>query len=210
MPKRVISFVPMILSVPLIPALFFVVVVLTFVATIVAFTYGSARADSACIEQPTQPAAEGTRWYLRYDRAKGRKCWFLGIATTNARDVTTPARDVTTPQGQTSAAAAPTLASRLAELFGGLAGSSANVAPQGNAAPSNLTTAPRKTQGNSPNAARPNNSVRTDQRDIVEGHVEKRAPPVLTQPERNALFEEFLRWHESQQNINRPNPSPLP
>jgi hypothetical protein len=203
MPKRVVSFVSMILSAPLIPALFFVVVVLTFVATIVAFTYGSARADSACIEQPTQPAAEGARWYLRYDRAKGRKCWFLGIATTNARDVTTP-------QGQTSAAAAPTLASRLAELFGGLAGSSANVAPQGNAGPNNLTTAPRKTQGNSPNTAKPNNSVRTDQRDIVEGHVEKRAPPVLTQPERNALFEEFLRWHESQQNINRPNPSPLP
>jgi hypothetical protein len=203
MPKRVISFVSMTLPVPLIPGPFFVVVGLAFVATIVAFTYGSARADNACIEQPTQPAAEGTRWYLRYDRAKGRKCWFLGIATTNARDVTTP-------QGQTSAAAAPTLASRLAELFGGLAGSSANVAPQGNAAPSNLTTAPRKTQGNSPNAAKPNNSVRTDQRDIVEGHVEKRAPPVLTQPERNALFEEFLRWHESQQNINRPNPSPLP
>jgi hypothetical protein len=203
MPKRVVSFVPMILSVPLIPALFFVVVVLTFVATIVAFTYGSARADSACIEPPTQPVAEGARWYLRYDRTKGRKCWFLGIATTNARDATTP-------QGQTSAAAAPTLSSRLAELFGGLAGSSANLAPQGNAAPNNLTTAPRRTQGHSPNAARPNNSVRTDQRDIFEGHAEKRAPPMLTRPERNALFEEFLRWHESQQNINRPNPSPLP
>jgi hypothetical protein len=189
----------MILSVPLIPALFFVIVVLAFVATIVAFTYGSARADSACIEQPSQPAAEGTRWYLRYDRAKGRKCWFLGIATTNVRDVTTP-------QGQTSAAAAPTLSSRLGELFGGLAGSSANVTPQGNAAQSILPSAPRKIQGNSPNAAKPNNSVRTDQRDIVEGHAEKRAARVLTQPERNALFEEFLRWHESQQNINRPNP----
>src|ERR1700730_17936197 len=201
MPKRVVSFVPMILSVPLIPAPFFVVVVLTFVTTIVAFTYGSARADSACIEQPSQPAAEGARWYLRYDRAKGRKCWFLGIATTNVRDATTP-------QGQTSAATAPTLSSRLAELFGGLTGSSANVAPQGNAAQSNLTSAPRKTQGNSRNAAKTDGSVRADQRDIVEGHAGKRAPPALTQPERNALFEEFLRWHESQQNINRPNPSP--
>jgi hypothetical protein len=203
MPKRVISFVPMTLSVPPIPAVFFVVVVLAFVATIVALTYGSARADNACIEQPSQPAAEGTRWHLRYDRAKGRKCWFLGIATTNVRDVTTS-------QGQASAAAAPTLSSRLAELFGGLARSSANVAPQGNAAQSNLTSAPRKTQGNPPNAAKPNNSVRTDQRDIVEGHAEKRATRVLTQPERDALFEEFLRWHESQQDLNRSNPSPLP
>ena len=201
MPKRVNSFVPMILAVPLIPTLFFIVVVLAFVATTVVFTYGSARADSACIEQPSQPAAEGARWYLRYDRAKGRKCWFLQDATTNVRDVATP-------QGQTSAAAAPTLSSRLAELFGGLTASSANVAPQGNAAQSILPSAPRNTQGNSPNAAKPNNSVRTDQRNIIEGHAEKRAPPVLTQPERNALFEEFLRWHESQQNINRPNPSP--
>jgi hypothetical protein len=203
MPKRVNSFVPMILAVPLIPTLFFIVVVLAFVATTVVFTYGSARADSACIEQPSQPAAEGARWYLRYDRAKGRKCWFLQDATTNVRDVATP-------QGQTSAAAAPTLSSRLAELFGGLTGSSANVAPQGNAAQSILPSAPRKTQGNSPSAAKPNNSVRADQRDIVEGRAGKRAPPALTQPERNALFEEFLRWHESQQNINRPNPSPLP
>jgi hypothetical protein len=203
MPKRVNSFVPMILSVsvPLIPALFFVVVVFAFVATIAA--PGSARADSACITQPSQPTAEGSRWYLRYDRAKGRKCWFLGIATTNVRDVTTP-------QGQTSAAAAPTLSSRLAELFGGLAGSSTNVAPQANAAQSNLTSAPRKTSGNSPNSAKPDKSARADQRDIVVGHAGKRAPPALTQPERNALFEEFLRWHESQQNINRSNPSPLP
>src|SRR6202030_4286091 len=116
MPKRVNSFVPMILAVPLIPTLFFIVVVLAFVATTVVFTYGSARADSACIEQPSQPAAEGARWYLRYDRAKGRKCWFLQDATTNVRDVATP-------QGQTSAAAAPTLSSRLAEVVGGLAGS---------------------------------------------------------------------------------------
>jgi hypothetical protein len=193
----------MILSVPLIPALFFVVVVLTFVATIVAFTYGSARADSACIEQPTQPAAQGARWYLRYDRTKGRKCWFLGIATASVRDATTP-------QGQTSAATAPTLSSRLAELFSGLAGSSANVAPQGNAAQSIPPSAPRKTQGNSRNAAKPDGSVRVDQRDIVEGRAGKRTPPALTQPERNALFEEFLRWHESQQNTNRPNPWPLP
>jgi hypothetical protein len=189
----------MILAVPLIPTLFFIVVVLAFVATTVVFTYGSARADSACIEQPSQPAAEGARWYLRYDRAKGRKCWFLQDATTNVRDVATP-------QGQTSAAAAPTLSSRLAELFGGLTGSSANVAPQGNAAQSILPSAPRKTQGNSPSAAKPNNSVRADQRDIIEGRTGKRAPPALTQPERNALFEEFLRWHESQQNTNRPNP----
>jgi hypothetical protein len=204
MPKRVNSFVPLILSVsvPLIPAVFFIVVALAFVATIAVFTYGSARADSACIAQPSQPAAEGSRWYLRYDSTKGRRCWFLG-ASTNAHEVATP-------QGQTSAPAAPTLSSRLAEFFGGLARSSTDVAPQANAAQSNLTSAPRKTPGNSPNAAKPDKSARADQRDIVEGHAGKRAPPALTQPERNALFEEFLRWHESQQNLNRSNPSPLP
>src|ERR1700730_384662 len=107
MPKRVNSFVPMILAVPLIPTLYFIVVVLAFVATTVVFTYGSARADSACIEAPSPPAAEGARWYLPSAPEKGRTCWFL-------RDSTTNVRAVATPQGQTNAAAAPTLSSRLA------------------------------------------------------------------------------------------------
>src|SRR5215831_11476976 len=193
MPKRVKAFV---LAVP---AGFFVPVAFAFVATIVASVYSPTRAESTCIEQRNQPAPEGARWNFRYDRAKGRKCWFLEDAPANVRDASTPQVQASTDQ--------PTLSSRLSSLFGSLTGSSASVAPQGNAPQSNATNAPRRTQGNSTNAARTESGVRTDQRDIAEGHAGKRALPALTQADRIALFEEFLQW-QSQQNINRLTPPP--
>jgi hypothetical protein len=201
MPKRVNSFIPTILSGRPIPAVLLVVAALILVATIVAPTRDSARADSTCLERPGQPAPEGARWYLRYDRAKARKCWFLGRATTSAYDVTAP-------QVQARASATPTLSSRLASLFGELTGSSANSAPQGNAPQSNSARAPRKPRGNSANATKTENSVRAEQRDTVEGHAGKHASQALTNAKTNALFQEFLRWREGQQNINRSNQQP--
>ena len=199
MPKRVNAFV---LAVP---AVFFVLVAFVFVATIVASIYSPTLAESTCIEQRNQPAPEGARWNFRYDRAKGRKCWFLEDAPANVRDASTPQVQASTDP--------PTLASQLSSLFGSLTGSSASVAPQGNAPQSNApqssaTIAPRRTQGNSTNAARTESGVRTDQRDIAEGHAGKRALPALTQADRIALFEEFLQWQESRQNINRLTPPP--
>jgi len=194
MPKRVNAFV---LAVP---AVFFVLVAFVFVATIVASIYSPTRAESTCIEQRNQPAPEGARWNFRYDRAKGRKCWFLEDAPANVRDATTPQVQASTDP--------PSLSSRLSSLFGSLTGSSASVAPQGNTPQSNATIAPRRTQGNSANAARTESGVRADQRDITEGHAGKRAPPALTQADRIALFEEFLQWQESQQKSNRLTPPP--
>lgn len=198
MPKRVNAFV---LAVP---AVFFVLVAFVFVATIAASVYSPTRAESTCIEQRNQPAPEGARWNFRYDRAKGRKCWFLEDAPANVRDASTPQVQASTDP--------PTLASQLSSLFGSLTGSSASVAPQGNAPQSNApqssaTIAPRRTQGNSTNAARMESGVRADQKDIAEGHAGKRALPALTQADRIALFEEFLQW-QSQQNINRLTPPP--
>jgi hypothetical protein len=112
MPKRVKSFVPMV------SAVFFV-----FVAVIAAPNYSPAWADNACIEQPNQPAPEGARWYAHYDRAKGRKCWFLTEVPPNGHDVTTP-------QGQPSAAPTQTLSSRLASLFDSLTGASTSAIPR--------------------------------------------------------------------------------
>lgn len=175
MPKRVNSSVPMIPFVPLIPSAFFVVVALGFIVC----NYSPARADNTCLEQPNQPATDGARWHLRYDRTKGRKCWVLVEAAATGRDATAP-------QGQPSAAS--TFSSQLAALFGNLTGASPDVAAQSNAPQGNATSAPRKTQGNAANAER---------------HAVKRAAQPLTEPERQALFEEFLRWHESQRSTGR-------
>jgi hypothetical protein len=74
MPERVNSFVPMF------PGAIFI-----SLATVVINFNNPARADNACIEQPSQ-AVEDLHWTVRYDRAKGRRCWFLLDAA--GRDVT--------------------------------------------------------------------------------------------------------------------------
>src|SRR6266849_7057714 len=192
MPERVNSFAPMI------PGVFSVLV-----ATVAVHFYSPARADSACIEQPSQPAAEGMRWSGNYDRAKGRKCWFLVDASTNGHDAAAP-------QAQPGAGATPvpTLSSQIVSLLGNLTGATANVTPQGNAPQVNApqvspASVPRKPQGNAANASRTDNSARADQRSVGEGHTVKRVSP-----EREALFEEFLRWQENKDSLSTLIPWP--
>src|SRR5229473_1571792 len=158
MPERANSFAPTI------PGVFSILV-----ATIAVHFCSPVRADSACLEQPSQPAAEGTRWSAHYDRAKGRKCWILVNAATNGHD---------TPQAQPNAA---------------------QISPVG---------VPRKPQGNAASASKADSGVRADQKSIGEAHAVKRVSPVLTQPEREALFEEFLRWHQDQQSPSTLLPGP--
>jgi hypothetical protein len=194
MPERVNSFAPRI------PGVFAVL------ATTIAVHFSSpVRADNACIEQPSQPAAEGTRWSLHYDRAKGRKCWILVDASTNGHDAAAA-------QAQPNAAPTPgpveSLSSQIASLLGNLTGASANVTPQVNGP--QTTSGPRKPQGNAANASKADNGVRADQRSIGEGNATKRVSPALTQLKREALFEDFLRWQESQQIIGTPSPGPAP
>jgi hypothetical protein len=188
MPERANSFAPT-----------FSGVFSVLVATIAVHFCSPVRADSACLEQPSQPAAEGTRWSAHYDRAKGRKCWILVDASTNGHDAAAP-------QAQPSAAS--TLSEQIASLLGNLTGASANVARQPTAPQVGPATAPRKPPGNTANASKADNGVHADQRSIGEGHAVKRVSPVLTQPEREALFEEFLRWQQDQQSPSTLLPAP--
>ena len=190
MPERVNSFAPMISG-----------VFSVLVATIAVQFSTPARADSACIEQPSQPAAEGTRWSVRYDRAKGRKCWFLVDTPTNGHEAAAP-------QEQQSAASAPSLASRITSLLSSLTGASENVTPQVNAPQINPASGPRKPQGNAAITSKSDNAARADQKGAGEGHAAKRVSSGLTQPQRDALFEEFLRWNENRESVSTGIPSP--
>jgi hypothetical protein len=194
MPERANSFAPTI------PGVFSVLV-----ATIAVHFCSPVRADSACLEQPSQPAAEGTRWSAHYDRAKGRKCWILVDASTNGRAAAAA-------QAQPNAAPTPgpveQLSSQIAALLGNLTGASANVTPQVNAPQTSPASVPRKPQGNGANANKADNSVRADQRSTGEAHAAKRVSPPLTELEREALFEEFLRWQESQEMTGARDPRP--
>ena len=196
MPERASSFAPTI------PGVFSVLV-----ATIAVHFCSPVRADSACLEQPSQPAVEGTRWSAHYDRAKGRKCWILVNASTNGRDAAAPQAQ---PNAASTSAPVETLSSQIASLLGNLTGASANVTPQASAPQVGPASVPRKPQGNGANANKADNSVRADQRSTGEAHAAKRVSPPLTELEREALFEEFLRWQESQQIIGTPSPGPAP
>ena len=188
MPERANSFAPTI------PGVFSVLV-----ATIAVHFCSPVRADSACLEQPSQPAVEGTRWSAHYDRAKGRKCWILVNASTNGRDAAAPQAQ---PNAASTSAPVETLSSQIASLLGNLTGASANVTPQASAPQVGPASVPRKPQGNAANASKTDNGVRG------EGHAVKRVSPALTQPERQALFQEFLRWQENQESISTLIPWP--
>jgi hypothetical protein len=183
MPERANSFAPTI------PGIFSVLV-----ATIAIHFCSPVRADSACLDQPSQPAAEGMRWSAHYDRAKGRKCWILVDASTNGHEASQAL-----PNAASASAAIETLSSQIASLLGSLTGASANVTPQSSAPQAGSAGVPRKPQGNAANASKAENGVRTDQRG--EGHAVKHVNPALTQPEREALFEEFLRWRQNNDTL---------
>jgi hypothetical protein len=186
MPERVNSFPPILPCGVLV------------LAAMVAVDFASpVRAESACIEQqPSQKAAEGTHWSARYDRAKGRKCWFLVDAN---------GHDVTPSQAQPSSAATPTplasFSSQIASLFGSLTAAAENAIPQVSAPQGDApqTAGPHKPRGNGANASRADNGARGEHNSAGEGRdAVKRVPPSLTETEREALFEEFLRWQETQ------------
>lgn len=192
MPERANSFAPTIPG-----------VVSVLVATIAIHFCSPVRADSACLEQPNQPAAEGMRWSAHYDRAKGRKCWILVDASTNGHDA---AASQAQPNAASASAAVETLSSQIASLLGNLTGASANVTPQSTAPQAGSAGVTRKPQGNAATASKAENGVRTDQRG--EGHAVKHVNSALTQPEREALFEEFLRWQQNKDTLGTLLPGP--
>ena len=202
MPERVNSFAP------ILPCAF-----LVLVATVAADFASPARAESACIELPSQRAAQGTHWIARYDRAKGSKCWFLVDA--NGRDVTaSPVQPGLAP----TSAPVDALSSQIASFLGGLTGVADNAmpqvsAPQADAAQTDAPQtgslrAPHKPRGSGANAGR-DNGARAEQKGAGKGRgAVKHASPSLTEPEREALFEEFLRWQEIQHTIGASSYSP--
>jgi hypothetical protein len=144
--------------------------------------------QAECIAQPSQQAPEGSHWSLHTDRVKNRRCWVL---------VDAAGRDLSTEQEQPATSSAlSTLQTFLGNFTGGgppspPAQEAPAAAPQPPGGPPLHRSSPRPA-----NANRPEHAARTEPGDKGDALSGKRE---LTNPEREALFEEFLRWHESQQ-----------
>ena len=163
-------------------------------------------AGDDCLAGPNRPPAQGGHWYYRLDRAKNRQCWYL---------VEPAAQAPTAEAAQLQRSADPTPQSPFGAFFSslssGFTGSTAGSQPDTAGDPRIMQAAhpdDLKTDGASP-GRQPRRVRRSDSetalalkqhrpahaRPLAE-HAEERAP--LDQAERDALFQEFLRWRESQ------------
>jgi len=136
-------------------------------------------AQAECITQLNQQAPEGTHWSLHYDRDKNRRCWIL--VDTNGQEVSTIQVE---PESTPALSSLQTFFTNITGIQSGAQSQDASPAP----------SPPRKPQANLANANRPDRPVRSEQKSDARA-----ARHELTQPERDELFEEFLRWRESQQ-----------
>jgi hypothetical protein len=170
------------------------IVAITFVPFVVSAggMHGVAQAESECIESPGPQTPTNGHWYFRSDRTTGRKCWYLA-------DSTTTPRGSAAPQGRANTASTSTLTSKLVSLLDSFTGSTATATPQSNAGGE-----PRTAQAGVATAPKNASSLRSDQNESVADSADDRAGKRTAQPaKRDALFEEFLRWNERQQDVRR-------
>jgi hypothetical protein len=177
-------------------------------------------ARAACVEQASQPApepihvsvpshvsvpydyaachachamgAQELHWTFRYDRAKGRKCWFL---------LDTAGHDVTEAH-VAAAASTSTFWSKIQSWFGTLnLMKTANAEPE-NTAPRGILASPLRKQGDTVNANKKDSNGRAADRNNDEGRAAKRTSQTSKREDERVLFEEFMQWRERQKVID--------
>ena len=176
MPKRFMSCVPA------------VFVGLSAGAIVLNTNYATLADD--CLAGPNRPPAPGGHWYFHFDKAGNRKCWYLVEAATRPSTVEAPEIQ---PVG---APPQPTLGSFFSLM--GLPGAPTGPQPARPDELRNDATAPQPGTARRPDtqaalAAKPHR-LPPAARAPVERVDERPASP--DQTERDALFQEFLRWRE--------------
>lgn len=184
-------------------------VLAVFVGLIMLDSNRAALAADDCLVGPNRPPAPGGHWYYHLDRANDRKCWYLvePAARTPTADAMQPA-PAPSPQPVAQPAAQPGFGSFFSSLSTGFPGSangtqpvapdarSAQVAPaddrNADTAPARNLQPARRPATLAALAPKPHQPTRPRP---PAGHAA--APP--DQAERDALFQEFLRWREQRQ-----------
>jgi hypothetical protein len=144
-----------------------------------------AQAADCITEQPNVPPPEGTYWNPRWEINNYRRCWVLVDAAGHEVAAPVPAQPANPP--------VPAWRSFLGNLTG--AGT-----PQPQAAPASPPTA-------SPRKPHPSSQPDGPHRVVTTGQPARSEPPKSevrpvkpnkSQPDQDALFEEFMRWRETQ------------
>jgi hypothetical protein len=166
-------------------------------------TNGTARAANDCLAGPSREPAPGGHWYFHSDRASNRKCWYLVEPdtrgpTAEASQAQPPAEPPPQPgfgsffslMGLPSAPAGPP-----PDTTGNVArpGDTARLDdPRNAAAPS---PRPAVTRHPDTQAALTPKPHRSPARPSGE-HADEQSAAPPDQAERDALFQEFLRWRD--------------
>jgi hypothetical protein len=149
-----------------------------------------------CLTAPNRAPAPGSHWYYHIDRASDRKCWYLVEAPPQ-----TPIAQAPQPQ------LAPEPPPPPAQLSFGSFFSSLGLAPPPQPNPAGDARITQPAPADDPRAGeaeRPSRmTLAAKQHRLVHvrppaEHAEERPAPSLNQTERDALFEEFLKWRERQ------------
>jgi hypothetical protein len=186
---------------PLVPA----VSVGLFVAVIVFGADRTAVAANDCLAGPDRPPAPGGHWYYHLDHASDRKCWYL--VEPEAR---VPAAEAVPPQPapEPPPAPQPGFGAFFSTLSAGFPGSTAAPPPTPDA--HGPQTAPADGLKNT--EAAPARDLHPARRPAAVAalapkphqprppvaHPDEHAAASSDQAERDALFQEFLRWRERQ------------
>jgi hypothetical protein len=161
-----------------------------------------------CLAGPDRPPAPGGHWYYRLDHAANRKCWYLvGPA---AR---TPAAEVPAPPPVSDAPPLPTLGSLFSSLSAGFPGPATAPPPDTTTGDARVMQIARPDDPRNDEAA-PGRQPRVARHPVTEAslipkpHRPARARPPAepadeqaaspAQAERDALFQEFLKWRQRQ------------
>jgi hypothetical protein len=166
-------------------------------ATMLGTSHATLAADD-CLTGPTRAPAPGGHWYYHLDRASDRKCWYLV-------EPPSPAPLAQAPQLQFAPEpAAQPAQPGLGSFFSAL-GFPTTPQPNttGDARIAQPAPADDLKNGEAPPARQSRVTLASKPRRLVHlrppaEHIEDRPAAPLNQAERDALFEEFLKWRERQ------------
>lgn len=152
--------------------------------------FASVRADD-CLTEPTRAATAGSHWFYHMDPATNRKCWFL-VGTGTRPPAAPPAAQPPAPDP-----ASPAIGS----LFSWWTAGSSTPAAAPDATPEARPTGesrahpPRQMDAQAAPQAAPK-PHRPAAAHVPTAHGDEHPP--LTDQQRDALFQDFLRWKDSQ------------
>jgi hypothetical protein len=163
---------------------------------------GGLFAASDCVAEPNRAPAQGGHWYYHIDRATGRKCWHLTETDPPAGPQTAPAPvpvQAVPAQPAPGAAAQPPFSSFFSSLTSGF-----TTASVGATQPDTAIRDPRGTVTGLPEAPKvdqvaPRRRQRADAKPAPSPKPANQPRAASLSPaERDALFQEYLRWKERQ------------